>query len=52
MSKETIMSILKFGLTVAGVGISLGQSWFNKKEMDETVAKKVAEALSEKNEES
>ena len=52
MSKETIMSIIKFGLTVAGVGIGLGQSWFSKKELDETVAKKVAEALEQKTKES
>lgn len=48
MSKEIIMSILKFGVTAAGVGVALAQSWFNKKEMDDTIAKKVAEALEKK----
>lgn len=52
ISRETLMPILKAGVAIAGVGITLAQSWFNKKELDETVAKKVAEALSEKNEES
>lgn len=52
VDKKILMPILKAGVAIAGVGITLAQSWFNKKELDETVAKKVAEALSEKNEES
>ena len=51
MSKEVIMPILKAGVAVAAVGITLAQNWFNKKDMDDTIAKKVAEAL-EKNKES
>lgn len=48
VSKEMLMPILKVGVAVAGVGITLAQGWFNKKDMDETIAKKVAEALEKK----
>lgn len=52
VDKKVLMPILKAGVAIAGVGITLAQSWFNKKELDETVAKKVAEALEQKTKES
>ena len=48
MDKEKIMTVAKGAVVVAGIGITLVQSWFNKKELDETVSKKVAEALADK----
>ena len=52
LKKEVLMPFLKAGVALAGVGVTLAQSYFSKKEMDETVAKKVAEALEQKNKES
>ena len=52
MNKETLMPILKAGVALAGVGITLAQSYFSKKELDEAVTKKVAEALEQKTKES
>lgn len=52
VDKKVLMPILKAGVAIAGVGITLAQSWFSKKELDETVAKKVAEALEQKTKES
>ena len=52
IKKEVLMPFLKAGVALAGVGVTLAQSYFSKKEMDETVAKKVAEALEQKTKES
>lgn len=48
VNKDVLMPILKAGVALAGVGVTLAQSWFNKKELDENVAKKVAEILEKK----
>lgn len=45
MDKNKIMGIAKIGVILAGAGISLAKSWFDQKDLDETVAKKVAEEL-------
>ena len=48
MIKIDWKTVLKGALTVASVGIALGQSYFANKELDEKVAEKVAEALENK----
>ena len=52
MKKFNVMSVVKLGVAVAGVGITLAQNYFDKKELDEKVAEKVAEALKEQVKES
>lgn len=47
MKKVNGMFLLKIGVAVAGAGITLAQTYFDKKELDEKVAEKVAEALKE-----
>lgn len=44
MNKNTT-NIIKIGLTVAGIGVSLATSFIAGKELDQKVADKVAEAL-------
>ena len=34
VDKKVLMPILKAGVAIAGVGITLAQSWFNKKELE------------------
>ena len=46
--KINAMQGIKIAVTVIGVGVTLAQSWFAGKELDEKVAKKVAEALENK----
>ena len=45
MKKVNGMFLLKIGVAVVGAGVTLAQSYFDKKELDEKVAEKVAEAL-------
>ena len=45
MKKISAMDVVKIGVSVLGVGVTLAQSYFSKKELDEKVAEKVAEAL-------
>ena len=46
--KIDAMKIVKIAVTVAGVGITLAQSYFADKDLDKKVAEKVAEALENK----
>lgn len=39
---------IKIGIAVIGVGVSLAQAYFADKDLDDKVAKKVAEALENK----
>ena len=48
MNKAVLNTVLKGVVALAGVGITLAQGYFNKKEQEEVIAKKVAEALAEK----
>ena len=48
MKKETTFTILKVGVAVLGAGVTLAKGYFDKKDLDDTVAKKVAEALADK----
>jgi hypothetical protein len=45
-----VMKVAKVVVTVASVGVSLAASYFADKELDEKVAKKVADALAKTNE--
>ena len=50
MEKEKVFKIVKVAVAVAGVGITLAQSYFADKDLDDKVTKKVAEALNPKKE--
>lgn len=43
--KIDVMKVVKVVVTVAGVGVTLAQSYLANKELDAKVAEKVAEAL-------
>lgn len=45
MDVNKMLKIGKVVVTVASVGVTFAQNYFNKKDLDETVAKKVEEAL-------
>ena len=45
MDVNKMLKIGKVVVTVASVGVTFAQTYFNKKDLDETVAKKVEEAL-------
>lgn len=47
MNKKTT-DIIKIGLTVASIGVSLAASFIGDKELDNKVAEKVTEALKSK----
>lgn len=47
MGKTNVMNLVKIGVAVAGLGITLAQKYFDKQELDEKVAEKVAKALKE-----
>ena len=47
MNKK-VMNVIKVGVTVLGVGATLAQTYFEKKDLDAKVAEKVAEALNKK----
>lgn len=49
MKKETLSNIIKIGVTVAGVGVTLAQSYFASKDLDKKVNEKVAEVLKKQN---
>ena len=46
MNKK-VMDAIKIGVTILGVGVTLAQNYFEKKDLDAKVAEKVAEALKE-----
>ena len=48
MNAKVVNTVLKGAVVLAGVGVTFAQNYFNKKEQEETIAKKVAEALAEK----
>lgn len=43
--KPNVMKIVGAVLPIVSVGLSIASNWFEKKELDEKVAEKVAEAL-------
>ena len=43
-----VQKVIKVAVAVAGVGVTLAQSYFAAKELDQKVAEKVAEALENK----
>lgn len=43
--KPNVLSIVKLGVSVLSMGLSLAMSIIAKKELDATVAEKVAEAI-------
>lgn len=45
MLSPKVMKVAKVLVSVASVGVSLATSWFAEKDLDDKVAKKVAEAL-------
>lgn len=52
MSKETLFKLGKIGILVAGAVVAVGEKFFEEKEFDEKVAKKVAETLADQAKES
>lgn len=50
MMNEKTLKVIKLGVTVASIGITLATNYFADKELDDKVAKKVAEALAKANE--
>lgn len=42
---ENTTKIIKIGLTIASIGVSLAASFIGEKELDKKVADKVAEAM-------
>lgn len=52
MKKFDAMTLVKLGVAVAGAGITLAQSYFDRKDLDAKVAEKVAEALKQQGKES
>ena len=46
--KGNVMNIVKIGVAVLGVGVTLAQNYLSEKELDKKVAEKVAEALAKK----
>lgn len=52
MDVNKLLKVGKVVVAVASVGVTFAQGYFNKKELDDTVAKKVEEALSKQAKES
>ena len=48
MDKTKVMKIVKVGVSLLGVGVTLASNYFAEKDLDEKVTKKVAEQLSKK----
>ena len=49
--KVNVMNIVKIGVGVLSVGVTLAQNYLSEKELDKKVAEKVAEALAKNNQE-